>query len=37
MAAANALAMIPPFILALIFQRYITQLKLVDPVTVIAQ
>lgn len=37
MAAANSLAMIPPFILALIFQRYITQLNLVDPVTVIAQ
>ena len=37
MAAANTLAMIPPFILALIFQKYIMNLRIVDPVTVMAQ
>ena len=32
--AASALSIIPPLILALIFQRYITQLNIVDPVTI---
>ena len=31
--AASALSIIPPLILALIFQRYITRLNIVDPVT----
>ena len=32
--AASALSIAPPLILALIFQRYITRLNIVDPVTV---
>ena len=32
--AASALSIVPPLILALIFQRYITRLNIVDPVTV---
>ena len=32
--AASALSIIPPLILALIFQRYITQLNIVAPVTI---
>ena len=32
--AASALSIIPPVIMALIFQRYITRLNIVDPVTV---
>jgi len=32
--AALMLALIPPFIIALVFQRYITRLKIVDPVAV---
>jgi multiple sugar transport system permease protein len=33
MSALVIVAMIPPVVLALIFQRYITQLRIVDPVT----
>ncbi len=33
-AAASTLSIIPPVIMALIFQRYITRLNIVDPVTV---
>jgi len=33
MSALVTIAMIPPVVLALIFQRYITQLRIVDPVT----
>ena len=32
--AASALSIVPPLILALIFQRYITRLNIVDPVTI---
>ena len=32
--AASTLSILPPLILALIFQRYITRLNIVDPVTV---
>ena len=32
--AASTLSIVPPLILALIFQRYITRLNIVDPVTV---
>jgi len=35
MSAALVLSFIPPIIMALILQRYITQLKIVDPVTVV--
>ena len=33
-AAASILSTIPPLILALVFQRYITSLNIADPVTV---
>jgi len=33
-AAASTLSIIPPVIMALIFQRYITRLNIVDPVTI---
>jgi multiple sugar transport system permease protein len=33
-AAASILSTIPPLILALLFQRYITSLNIADPVTV---
>jgi multiple sugar transport system permease protein len=32
--AASALSVLPPLVLALIFQRYITRLNIVDPVTI---
>jgi len=35
MSAANTIAIIPPIIIAMIFQKYITQLRIVDPVTVV--
>jgi multiple sugar transport system permease protein len=34
MAAANSLGLIVPIAIAIIFQRYITQLRIVDPVSV---
>lgn len=37
MAAANALGLILPVIIAIVFQKYITQLKIVDPVSIVTQ
>ena len=37
MAAANTMALIAPVIIAVIFQKHITQLKIVYPVTTVAE